>query len=197
MVALETVRNMISTQTGSNITTGTFTSPVITTPTLTLADTSPTADGGIGFDRTNENLSVGDSSASQIIHMGVWAAFMPTWTGVTYGAGGVRTGAYCLIGKTAFVRATFIFGTGSAITGRTAVNNMPFASKMGVMGYGWILDANVGFYPTIAYVESSICYCDPLTSGGTYVSHAYSSSTIPMTWVSTDMIGFNVTYEIA
>lgn len=80
--------------------TPTITSPTINTPTLTLTDsTGVTTDGGVVFDRTNEDLAVGDGSAAQKVHMGVWKSWVPTFGGFSADpTGGLYF--YTVIGKT-------------------------------------------------------------------------------------------------
>jgi len=177
----------------------------IATDTITMTNktlTSPvvggagaTGAGTLGYSDTDHNLLVGGAGANNVLFVNHWKAFTPSWTNLTVGAGGAVDAAYSIIGKTVFVRVQFTFGTGSAISGRVSFNNLPYAAKIGTSCVGHILDANVGWYKADIYAASTTCYVDALTAGGTYVAQAYFSSTIPMTWVSTDMFGFTITYE--
>ena len=70
----------------------------ITAP-ITLNNTTPAADGGIGFDRTNEDLAIGDGTAGQLVHMGAWKTFTVVVTGFSADPANM-VGRYSLVGKT-------------------------------------------------------------------------------------------------
>ena len=116
---------------------------------IQIPNTTSTVDGAIGFDRTNENLSIGDGSASQTVHMGAWVAFTPSWTNLTAGAG-TNTGAYCKIGKTVHFRVFWKFGAGAAVgTGPTLtipVALKTYDSTNTIIGNVTLEDSGTGLY---------------------------------------------------
>jgi len=99
--------DVVGTSDTQTLTNKTLTSPTVNTPTLVLADSSPTADGSIGFDRTGEDLQIGDGSNSQIIHMGAWNAWSPT---ISAASGSFTTvsasGRYAQAGKLVYYHLT-------------------------------------------------------------------------------------------
>jgi len=129
---------LVGKDTNDTLTNKTLTSPTINTPTLILANTTPTADGSVGFDRTNENLVIGDGAVGQLVHMGAWIAYTPT---ITSGSGTLTTtsssGAYSLIGKTCIFRALAVIsnnGTG----GTSIIFSLPFTS-VNISSTGYIV----------------------------------------------------------
>lgn len=104
---------------------GTVASPTISTPTLTLANTSPTADGGIGWAQSTDSLQVGDGTNSKPIHLGAWQSYTPTvynWTG------GDLSGAYVRVGNTVHFRAKFSTNFSSTHSG-TFEMSLPVTSS--------------------------------------------------------------------
>lgn len=74
-----------------------------------------TADGNIAFDRTNEDLSVGDGTASQVVHMGAWKTWTPVFTGFSVDPI-VNSARYIEIGKLVIVHLNTGNGTSNATT---------------------------------------------------------------------------------
>lgn len=67
----------------------------ISPATLILPSGSPTAEGSVGWDGTNDVFKVGDGAASRSIHPtgAPLTAYTPTWSSVTLG-NGVRAGSW-------------------------------------------------------------------------------------------------------
>jgi hypothetical protein len=183
--------------TSPTINTPTITSPTITTPTLTLANaTTMTTDGGILYDRTNEKLLVGDGTNTQALQTGAWTAWTPSWTNLTPGSG-TNTGSYCVIGKTVFFRAVFIFGSGSAV-GNTPIITLPVTIKtytgITVIGNAYIVDSGaVQFMGSVLSTGTIICF----VLFNSYLAHANVTTTVPMTWTTSDAIVLEGFYEAA
>ena len=110
----------------------TLTSPGVNTPTLVLADTVPTADGSMGFDRTNEDLAIGDGSAGQLVHMGAWKTYAVTVTGFSADPASM-VGRYSLIGKTC-IYCVYMPNTGTSNSTAFTVS-APFTSANAVAHY--------------------------------------------------------------
>lgn len=97
----------------------------ISTGSLILDDGTNTTDGGLKFDRTNEDLSIGDGSASQIVHMGAWKTYTPTFTG--FSADPTVFARYTVVGKLCVVSiATSASGTSNATS---FTITLPFNAK--------------------------------------------------------------------
>lgn len=72
---------------------------ITTSPSTILQNVVSTTDGDMGFDRTNEDLSIGDGAAAQLVHMGAWKTFTVTVTGFSSNPANM-VGRYSLVGKT-------------------------------------------------------------------------------------------------
>ncbi len=90
-----------------------FLSSIINTESggLKLRDGASTEDGVMAFDIDDEDLSIGDGSSSQIIHMGSWKTWTPVFTG--FSSDPVVTYArYTIVGK--MVTAAMQTGNGTS-----------------------------------------------------------------------------------
>lgn len=165
--------------------------------TLILANTSPTADGSVGFDRTNENLQIGDGTNSQKVHMGAWTSFTPALTNVTLGSG-TLTGSYALSGKTCIYRIYLALAADSAIGGAISLG-LPLTAATytgtGLVGYGRIRDVSASKGYDAVHFSNGAVQVKNIT--GTYLEDVATSSTVPMTWADTDYINITGAYEIA
>lgn len=81
-------------------------------------------DGAVQFDRTNEDLSIGDGSASQIIHMGDWKTWTPVFAGFSTDPSSVIA-RYTQTGKMVTVWVSMANGTSNATT---FTITLPFAA---------------------------------------------------------------------
>lgn len=91
-------------------------SPTISTPTLTLANTNPTASGSIGFDQTSKRLSVGDGSTSMHITMDGGVDFSGTANPQGFSSVVVNSALYWEIGSKLAAIFVDISGTSNATT---------------------------------------------------------------------------------
>lgn len=82
---------------------------------LILKSGTTSTDGAIAYDRTNEDLSVGDGSVSQIVHMGEWKTWTPVFTGFSSDPP-VNSARYTQIGKLVIARVNMSNGTSNATT---------------------------------------------------------------------------------
>ena len=178
----------------------TLTSPVINTPTLVLANSSPTADGSIGFDRTGEDLQIGDGTNSLFIHVGEWSAWTPTLTNITLGNGTV-TARYAQLGKLIVARLNFVFGSSSSISGLMGFSLPVTAQGTTITSNSFpvtIIDQGTGTFEGVAKFGSSTRIdVASLLANETYVKHFNTSSTVPMTWAENDLLQFSFFYEAA
>lgn len=194
-VADDTVALLAAVQTFTN---KTHTSPTINTPTLVLADSSPTADGSIGFDRTGEDLQIGDGSVSQIVHMGAWTAFTPTPTNLTVGSG-TWACAYTQIGKFIGARYKFTFAADSSVSGAITLS-LPVTAWANDRTY-WdvhMVDAGTAdFFGLVRLASTTTIDLNAISTGGTYAGMVATSSTVPHTWATGDYFTFLIFYEAA
>lgn len=164
---------------------------------LTLRDNAPTGDGVIGFDRTNEDLVVGDGTVARLIHTGNWKAFTPSWTNITVG-NGTSTGKYTIIGKTVLYTAVIQFGSTTSISGSVTLavpitqENPPSGAGL-VLGQVMINDSGTTLYFGNHLASGTVTVG---TTNGTYLGYTTLSSTVPMTWTTGDQLAVTGWYEI-
>jgi len=172
---------------------------------LQLANSTTTVDGGISFDRTNEDFCVGDGTNSQSVHMGAWKTYTPTWTNLTVGNGTVSA-RYHKVGKLVTVQIVVIFGSTTSIgtpvnvTSPTTMVNLAGGLGFGVpVGFLACEDNNAGVWYGGATIYRNTTTVRPwvYTAGGTYVAIAELSSSVPMTWAVNDKLEMQWTYEEA
>ena len=186
------------------LTNKTLTSPAINTPTLNLTNGTTTTDGNIAFDRTNEDLSIGDGSASQIVHMGAWKTWTPSWTGLTVGNGTLTYARYDVSGKTITARVRFVLGTTSSI-GAAVTLTLPITAKSDYVG-GWdtlgpasLADSGVAIFQGMVRYESTttVKIVNINNASTTIIVQGDLSATVPFTWTTNDVIQAVFTYEAA
>jgi hypothetical protein len=195
LTKLMTVPNVASDTLVTLAATQTLTGKTITTPTLELANTSPTADGGIGYDRTEEELQIGDGTNSLFTRMGAWKSFTPSWTNLTVG-NGTNVGSYAIHGKTCVFRTTLTFGSTTSISGAVSYTLPVTAatySDISWIGNVRLKSAGGGFLGLINSSGSIVV----LNAASTYLATNNLSSTVPATWTTGDTIVVTAVYEIA
>lgn len=196
-IADDTLAVLAGTQTFTN---KTLTSPTVNTPTLVLANSVPTADGGIGFDRTNEDLAVGDGAAGQLVHMGAWKTWVPSWTNVTIGSATV-VASYCQIGKLVKCRLSVVWAADTSASGSFIFSlpvtsiSYPATAVTNVLGNCFILDAGTGaFGGQVNWASTTTATVRYFDASALITAF---SSTAPMTWTTNDVLGISFSYEAA
>lgn len=133
---------------------------------------------------------------------GAWTPYTPTFTNVTTGNGTI-TGAYVQIGKTVFWRAKVVLGSSSSV-GSTVTVSLPVAS----VNYGVAFTKNIA---NVAMLDSSAgqiyhgwaLWASTTTadinafSVATFVRGSELSSTVPVTWATSDSIDISGHFEAA
>jgi hypothetical protein len=133
-----------------------------------------------------------------------WTSFTPTWTNLTVGNGTYVSSVYWLDGKLAHVAVTLVFGSTTSISGAvsftvpaaitrknatTNPNMSCILTDAGVNNFvGHIMSASGN--TTQFLVRASL-------AGATYTNLDEISSTVPMTWTTSDRIDFSMSYEVA
>jgi hypothetical protein len=129
-----------------------------------------------------------------------WTSYTPTWTNLTVG-NGTNTFAYKQIGKTVFVRGSFVFGSTSSISGGVSftlpVNSIAYADghSFGVCEFEDSGTADLG--GVLYYTSTNKCAIRALKVDVTYAQWAGLSSAVPFTWTTNDGIRFHFIYEAA
>lgn len=131
------------------------------------------------------------------ISLGAWTAWTPTVGGGTWaiGNGTFTGGAYCQIGKTVHFRVRITWGT-TSVFGAAGLNlTLPVTpgGNNHTLVHGFAYDASASArYPLGGNIISSLLTLYNIVSPVTTVI-----STVPFTWVSTDMVDICGTYEAA
>ena len=154
-----------STVTSSSIVASAITaSSIVVSTTVSLPNATPTGDGYIGFDRTNEDLAVGDSSASQKVHMGVFKTWVPVFVGFSADPA-TPTCHYTLVGKMCFCWVATGNGTSNA-TNFTITGPLTSYSGVAQLGYGQGTDAGAYAPHVLASIASNSTTITLATGGG-------------------------------
>lgn len=119
--------------------------------------------------------------------------FTPSWTGVTVG-NATNSGWYKRSDGWCEVAAKFTLGSTSAITGLPVIT-LPFTAGTGIVApqfQGLFNDTGTSFYSVIASPASTTTVSlYSVLASGTYAAIATTSSTVPFTWVTGDIIEFS------
>lgn len=122
--------------------------------------------------------------------------FVPQWTGLTVG-NGTLTGKYQRIGMLTNAQIRLVFGSTSSISADVRVSTPTAMNHTGNqyenIGAASFLDAGTALYTGVAVAgytsaDPSLLTLRCMKVDGTYSTYAYLSSTIPMTWTTTDVI---------
>lgn len=141
------------------------------------------------------NTQVRDNMIELAPFSAAWTSYTPTFSGVTVG-NGTNSSAYVKVGKLVCFRASFTLGSTSAVTGQLGVT-LPFTARVDNAGVfsGYFLDSGSGWsLPFLVTGTTTITLYASLASG-TYVTAAATSSTIPFTWSTNDIITVGGVYE--
>lgn len=122
-----------------------------------------------------------------------WTAFTPTWTNLTVG-NGVLTCSYYKVSRLIHASYSLLFGSTTAITGSPTVTLPESAapSQSIVVTAEYKDDTPTVTYPGFVYLSGTVLL--PCTTAS---PRASISSTSPMTWTTSDRIGFQVDYQSA
>lgn len=126
-----------------------------------------------------------------------WGGYTPALTNITIGNGTLAF-FYKQIGKTVHVRGILTFGSTTSVSGV-----MGIALPVTAVGteQSWalrVLDNGVNSYMITAYLGSTTridLYA--LKTDATYLAWQATSSTVPFTWATGDVVYINFTYEAA
>jgi hypothetical protein len=132
-----------------------------------------------------------------------WTAFTPTWTNLTVGNGTYTSSSYSLNGKIAHVAVTLVFGSTTSISGAVS-----FTVPAAITRKNALTNPNMSCILTDAGVNNFVGHIMSTSAdatqflvraslaGGTYTNLDEISSTVPMTWTTSDRIDFSMSYEV-
>jgi len=132
-----------------------------------------------------------------------WTTWSPSYTNITVGNGTV-VARYVQIGKTVIARFEFILGSTSTVGSNPTVSTPVTGSSSGYsasnnsLGDFVILDSgNTRFFGTVTFGTTTTFGFLIHNTSGTYAFQDFISSTVPMTWTTGDVFGFQAIYEAA
>lgn len=194
------------TLTNKVLTSPTINSPTITNPTITVDTISEfTAANGVTIDGLNIKdsalvtaNSVPNNTLSNTGAFGSawgWIDWTPSWTNFTVGNGVLNYANFQEIGKTVEFKIKFTLGTTSSVTGLitfsapTTLNGDYTTVNDGVNGTVHLVDTGTNlFYGSLAWASSTTIAVYSQNAASTSLLRASTSSTVPHTWASTDVI---------
>ena len=151
----------------------------------------------------NNTYLIADSTASTGLAWaaGTYTTFTPGgFSGFTLG-NGTATGRYRVFGKTVFMEANITLGSTSSVTGSFTMQFPVSASTLynfHYIGLANFRDTGVGEFPARVWqTGTNFFLVFPDNTSGTYATSAATSSTVPFTWTTGDIINITATYEAA
>lgn len=201
--------------------TQTLTNKTLTSPTInggTLDNATVTVDAISGHTSANTGTVYGISVSSGTIGAAALAtgavtatkigtdssfastSYTPTITNFTTGNGSVA-GTYQQIGKRVFGNASFTFGStssvGGAITITLPVTSIAYTADRDEIGYGLAYDdsGSAAFPVVVVWASTTTAKVWNMNMGSTSINAI--SSTVPMTWATSDTLKVKFDYEAA
>ncbi|MFC1767126.1 hypothetical protein ACFLZ2_01045 [Candidatus Margulisiibacteriota bacterium] len=180
-----------------------FTGTVEVNGDLILGLGTTTRDRTMKYDGTNEDLSIGDGTNSQIVHMGEWKSYTPTIGGAGNNKGsGTVNGRYTQVGKTVIAYIQYVLAADSTLAAGITISLPVSAQTSGMttwypMGQGFLYDSNAGTYfqAYAGYGSASAIYVGAWAAGGVYTGLSGITAAAPFTWTTSDAIYLKIMYE--
>jgi hypothetical protein len=171
---------------------------------VTVADTLLTVTGGSDYTLVNAAISLNYySHGSSPIGFPQYFNFTPTYVNLTVGAG-TNTGRFSMQGRQVYVTYHWVFGSGAAVStgaGITApVNIADIYASTGnpIIGHINVLDSGVANYVGTMYRGSATSASFVMqTASGTYLQDSQVTSSVPVSWGTSDSINGYFTYIAA
>lgn len=189
--------------TASNVNTYLMEQSVMTFATTAARDaaiTSP-SEGMFAYSLADNSYYVYSGSAWIPFEI-AYKSWTPTINNLTQGNGS-GSYSYVQIGKTVIANFYFVLGSTSAITGDVNFSlpvNHSSTNRSAASGKATLIDASpTTRYSGMCYPVStpSYCYVRVDKTDGTYATQTALSSTVPITWTTSDAIVATIIYEAA
>ncbi len=169
-----------------------------------ISGTTITVNGGTDYTLANAAItSPFLSNASNPVSFPIRFAYTPTFVNFTL-TNGTLTAAFSMIGKRVFVRFDLTIGAATEATGDVTISfpvtaaTYPSAGLIHI-GQASMFDTSAAaiFQGYIVWGSTTTAGIRVMTAGGTYVSQANMSSTIPMDWATGDNFAGSFEYDAA
>jgi hypothetical protein len=151
---------------------------------------------------TNGQVLTADSTAATGIAwatpstgVGTWTTYSPTLTNLTVG-NGTQVARYQKLGKTVIVFYQLTLGSTSSV-GNTPNITLPSTPAQASFYAGSLnmIDAGNTTFIGEALIVAGALYPQASQSNGTYTNAANVTSTVPMTWTTSDVLTMQLIYE--
>lgn len=156
---------------------------------------------------TDTNKYVGRSTTdawTDIVSLGPWIPWSPSWLNVTLGTGAQNQGEYIKVGRTVFFRAYLTLGTGGDVTGQVSVSLPVTAAATVFLGLGAPTvsiicdDATGAMNPGFAeFTTANLCRLFVIETAGAFGTRNIVTTTTPFDWTVGDEIRLGGFYEAA
>lgn len=126
-------------------------------------------------------------------------SFTPTWSNLTVGNASTNAATWTKIGNQVVVNFSLVFGSTTAITGTgVGITNLPFTVGGTSYAVGNLLDIGTENYVALiaAGVSTTTANILAQNSGGSYLTQASITSTVPHTWATSDQIVGTIVYTV-
>lgn len=128
---------------------------------------------------------------------GAWDSFTVTLTNISIG-NGTATGFYKKIGRTVVYRVLVTFGSTTSVSGSmTVALPVTGTSVQGVHNLFMVDDSTGDVYPGVVSVSTTTAVLRAINTSSTYATQSNTSSTVPFTWATSDVIRLSGVYEAA
>lgn len=140
-------------------------------------------------------------TAAQLNGIGETTTYTPTWTNLSIG-NGVQSWKYTRVNNNITIVGSLVFGTTTSVTG-IITHSFPVladtTTNTAIIGIASAQSTGVGTYPVSIYQLSTNSF--GIYAIGTAATYAgpisATSSTVPITWKSTDELRLVLTYKAA
>ena len=128
---------------------------------------------------------------------GAWDSFTVTLTNVSIG-NGTATGFYKKIGRTVVYRVLVTFGSTTSVSGSITIG-LPVTgtASQGVHNVFMTDDSAAATYPGVVSPNTTSAVIRAINTSATYATQTATSSSIPFTWATSDVIRLTGVYEAA
>ena len=128
---------------------------------------------------------------------GAWDSFTVTLTNVSIG-NGTASGFYKKIGRTVVYRVLVTFGSTTSVSGSITID-LPVTgtASQGVHNVFMTDDSAAATYPGVVSPNTTSAVIRAINTAGTYATQTATSSSIPFTWATSDVIRLTGVYEAA
>jgi hypothetical protein len=145
-------------------------------------------------------LSAASGEATGLKYAGAWTTYTPTWAGITVGNATI-TAKYCQVGKLVTVSMQLVVGSTTSFPSGFVQIGGPITGVVmpsRIVGRVYYEDAGVAAYLGAVKQDAASAFAIvPEIASGTYATFGNTSSTVPFTFGTGDIIEAYFSYQAA